>query len=106
VNSVSAVVGGKSISRSGNTAICDTGTTLCLVDTALCKAVYSHIHGAKYDSQSEGWIFPSSVAESQLPAIQIGLGDPGSGGEQKFNIYPRDLVFAEASQGYFLGGTC
>ena len=48
VDSMSAVVGDKVINRKGNTAICDTGTTLCLVDSALCQAIYSQIPGAKY----------------------------------------------------------
>lgn len=48
VASTSATVGGKVIQRGGNTAICDTGTTLCLVDSALCKKIYAEIPGARY----------------------------------------------------------
>ena len=48
VMSTSASVAGQVIDRAGNTAICDTGTTLCLVDKALCKAIYAQIPGAKY----------------------------------------------------------
>jgi Eukaryotic aspartyl protease len=47
ISSVTAVVNGKTINRAGNTSICDTGTTLCLVDSNLCKAIYSGIKGAK-----------------------------------------------------------
>jgi hypothetical protein len=51
----------------------------------------------RFDSASEGWIFPSSVTESQFPAIEIGLGSAGS--EQRFSVYPGDLAFSEASPG-------
>ena len=51
----------------------------------------------RFDSASEGWIFPSSVTESQFPTIEIGIGSAGS--EQRFSIYPGDLAFAEASPG-------
>jgi len=48
LNSMSAVVNGQVVERSGNTAIADTGTTLCLVDSALCEAIYKAIPGSKY----------------------------------------------------------
>jgi len=47
--SASASVAGKTIARSGNTAIADTGTTLALVDDATCEAIYNAIPGGKYD---------------------------------------------------------
>jgi hypothetical protein len=50
IASTSAVIGGKVVQRSGNTAIADTGTTLCLVDKALCQAIYAQIPGAKSSS--------------------------------------------------------
>jgi Eukaryotic aspartyl protease len=47
VSSVSIVVNGQTMARPGNTAICDTGTTLCLFDTNTCKAIYAPVPGAK-----------------------------------------------------------
>jgi hypothetical protein len=54
----------------------------------------------RFNSQLDGWVFPADVADSDLPDIQIGLGDPNSsGGEQLFSISPEDLAFSEASSG-------
>ena len=114
---MSAVVGSKVIKRPGNTAICDTGTTLCLVDSALCKAIYSQIPGAKYVPAHRLFgVVPDNCLDltvklkdgsfpvgdlNSLPAIEIGLGDPSSpGGEHRFSVYPSDLAFAEASPGH------
>jgi len=59
----------------------------------------------RYDSSAQGYVYPISVTESALPTIQISIGDPNSdGGEQAFNIMPRDLGFAEASPGWVYGG--
>jgi len=48
VNSTSATINGTPFPRDGNTAICDTGTTLCLVETSFVEAIYAQIDGAKY----------------------------------------------------------
>jgi hypothetical protein len=53
VSSASATVNGKVISRPNNTAVCDTGTSLCLVDSTLCQAIYGQIPGAKYALSSD-----------------------------------------------------
>ena len=47
---MSAVVGDQTIQRKNNTAICDTGTTLCLVDSSLCKAIYAQGSRCKVSS--------------------------------------------------------
>ena len=55
---------------------------------------------SRFDSEAEGWIFPSQNTKS-LPAIEIGLGDPSSpGGEHRFSVYPDDLAFSKATPGY------
>jgi len=98
VNSTSAVVAGKTINRPHNTAICDTGTTLCLVDSALCSAIYGHIKGAKFDSNFNGWVFPSTTLLDHLPSVQIVIGS------KPFDVSPADLAFGPSQDGWYFGG--
>lgn len=51
--SSTAQVNDKTINRASNTAIADTGTTLALVDDAVCEAIYGAIPGAKQDRQQQ-----------------------------------------------------
>ena len=85
--STSAVVAGKTIQRSGNNAIADTGTTLALVDDATCQAIYDAIPGGKYDSSQQGYIFPTSTAVAQLPVVSFAVGD------QQFVVHKEDLAY-------------
>jgi len=104
INSCSATINETVVDRTGNTAIADTGTSLCLVESSLCEAIYKAIPGAKFDSQAEGWIFPVSVTEDKLPVISLGIGDPVTHGEQRFHILPRDISYATAYPGWIYGG--
>ncbi|KAK5117588.1 hypothetical protein LTR62_005010 [Meristemomyces frigidus] len=95
--STTAVVNGNTIQRSGNTSIADTGTTLCLVDDALCQAFYGQIQGAKQDTQQQGWVFPTTAA-SALPSIQLAIGDT------YFTVNPEDIAFQDLGNGTTYGG--
>ncbi|KAJ5169692.1 uncharacterized protein N7500_002475 [Penicillium coprophilum] len=97
-DSASATVNGKLVSRTGNKAIADTGTTLALVDDATCQAIYDTIPGAEYDNDSQGWIYPSNTPADKLPVISFALGD------KQFVVQKEDLGFAEAKSGYVYGG--
>lgn len=97
-NSTSATVNGQSIDRSGNTAIADTGTTLALVDDNTCQAIYNAIPGAKYDSTSQGYIYPASTTVDQLPTVTFDVGG------QQFAVQKEDLGFADAGNGFIYGG--
>lgn len=97
-DSASATVNGKTIARSGNKAIADTGTTLALVDDETCQAIYDAIPGAHYDEDSQGYIFPSNTTEDKLPVVSFAVGD------KQFVVQKEDLGFAEAKSGYVYGG--
>ncbi|KAJ6171235.1 hypothetical protein N7470_000302 [Penicillium chermesinum] len=97
-DSGSATVNGKSIARSGNKAIADTGTTLALVDDETCKAIYDAIEGSSYDEENQGYIFPSNTPAHKLPVVTFAVGD------KQFTVQKEDLGFAEAREGYVYGG--
>ncbi|KKA21600.1 aspartic endopeptidase [Rasamsonia emersonii CBS 393.64] len=97
-SSTTATVNGKTINRSGNTAIADTGTTLALVDDQTLQAIYSAIPGATYDSSVQGYIFPSNISPDQLPTVTFAVGD------KQFAVHKDALAFAEAKSGYVYGG--
>lgn len=96
--SASASVNGTTVPRDGNTAIADTGTTLALVDDATCKAIYDAIPGSTYDSQQQGYLFPSSVTADELPVVTFAVGD------KQFAVEKEDLGFADAGNGMVYGG--
>jgi hypothetical protein len=96
--SESATVNGETITRTGNTAIADTGTSLALVDDALCRAIYTTIPGAVFDRRNQGWIFPIGTKLAKLPKITLALGD------KQFEIQKEDLGFASVGGGMQYGG--
>ncbi|KAF3144072.1 hypothetical protein TWF703_009366 [Orbilia oligospora] len=98
-SSTSVTVNGKVIKRAkSNVSIADTGTTLALLDDASCYAIYKQIPGAKYSSSYQGFIFPASVTEAQLPVVSIDVGG------RSFVVQKEDLGFADAGNGYIYGG--
>ncbi|EME44244.1 hypothetical protein DOTSEDRAFT_71924 [Dothistroma septosporum NZE10] len=97
-DSTSAKVGDQTVTRSGNTAIADTGTTLALVGDDVCQAVYGAIPGAKQNTQQQGWVFPTSTDLSTLPQVQFAVGDT------LFTINPEELPFQDLGDGTYYGG--
>lgn len=97
-NSASATVNGTTVTRSGNTAIADTGTTLALIDDATCKAIYDAIPGSSYDSTQQGYVFPTTTTADNLPVVTFAVGD------QQFAVEKEDLAFADAGNGNVYGG--
>lgn len=98
ISSTCAHVNGKQIHRNNNTAIMDTGTTLCLVDDSLVKAVYAAIPGSKYDSSQQGYVFPTNTTASDLPVVTVAIGD------HQYTINKDALGFADAGNGMTYGG--
>ena len=96
--SASASINGKTIQLSGNTAIADTGTTLALVSDEVCEALYKAIPGAKYDSNQQGYVFPTSTKVEDLPEFKVAVGD------KTFLIQAEDLAFAPADDNNWYGG--
>lgn len=97
-DSASATVNGKTVAQSGNKAIADTGTTLALVSDETCKAIYDAIPGSTYDSEQQGYTFPSNISADDLPVITFAVGD------QQFAVQKEDLGFADAGNGMVYGG--
>lgn len=97
IASASASVAGKSIARSNNTAIIDTGTSLCLVSDDFCKALYAAIPGATYDSNQQAYTIPDSITVSQLPAVSVAIGD------NQFVIQQEDLIYGDSQGGVYYG---
>jgi hypothetical protein len=97
-DSSSYSINGQSTSQTGNKAIADTGTTLMLCSDTFVDAVYNAIPGAKFDSQSQGYIFPASTTADQLPVVTVAVGD------QQYTIQKEDLSFADAGNGMVYGG--
>ncbi|KAK7541687.1 aspartic proteinase precursor [Phyllosticta citricarpa] len=96
--STSATVNGKTVTRSGNTAIADTGTTLALIDDNTLEQIYAAIPGSKYDNTQQGYVYPSDTSVDKLPVVTFAVGD------KQFTIQKEDLGFADAGNGYIYGG--
>lgn len=97
IQSASATINGTTVTRSKNTSIMDTGTTLCLVDDSLVEAVYKAIPGSQYDQNSQGYVFPSKTSADDLPDIQLAIGD------DMVAFQKEDLGFADAGNGMVYG---
>ncbi|KAL5401312.1 hypothetical protein PMIN03_011622 [Paraphaeosphaeria minitans] len=97
IASASATINGKTLPRTSNTSIMDTGTTLCLVDDTLVEEVYAAIPGAKYDQSNQGYIFPSGTSADSLPTITLAIGDA------QVAFQKEDLGFADAGNGMVYG---
>ena len=84
----------------GSHAVADTGTALSLIHDTACAAIYDSIPGATYDYENQGYIFPSSVRDEELPSVKFAVG------EKLFTVRKEYLRFADAENkpGYVYGG--
>jgi hypothetical protein len=69
-----------------------------LVDDATCEAIYKAIPGSKYDSQAQGYVFPSNTTASDLPDVTLDIGG------QPCTIQKEYLGFADAGNQMVYGG--
>jgi hypothetical protein len=94
-DSSTAMINGNNLNRPSNTAIADTGTTLCLLDDSTVNAIYQTIPGAKMDQASGGWVYPE---DATIPKVQLAVG------EALFTVNASDFAFAPANSGFTFGG--
>ena len=93
-----ASINGDQYGRSGNKALADTGTTLCLVADSLCERIYSRIPGAMQSATQQGWVFPTPTDLSTLPKVALSVGNA------LFHIEPADFAFQNLGDGTTYGG--
>ena len=96
--SQTATITDREVSRFDNTAVADTGSSLALIDDAVCDAIYSTIPGAYYDINAAGYVFPSNTPMDQLPTVKLAVGD------KEFAIRKADLAYADAGNNFTYGG--
>lgn len=93
-----ASINGEQYDRSGNKALADTGTTLCLVGDSLCERIYASIPGAVQSTTQQGWVFPTRTDLSTLPKVALSVGNA------LFHIKPADFEFQDLGDGTTYGG--
>lgn len=98
-DSTLAAINGDLYDRSGNKAMADTGTTLCLVSDALCARIYSTIPGATMSATQQGWVFPTPTNPATLPTISLSVG-----ASALFTLKPENFAFQDLGDGTTYGG--
>jgi hypothetical protein len=95
-SSTQAIVNGKTITLSGNTAIADTGTTLALVSDSIVSEIYSAIPGSRMDNSQGGFVFPK---DATVPDVAFAVGD------HMFTINATDFAYGlPDDNGMLFGG--
>ena len=89
-----AVLDGKTISRQGNTAIADSGTTGILLEDGLVREVY-RLLGGHFDSRMQGWVFPANT--TQFPTLTLPAGDIN------VTLTPPDFSIGPPDSGFLSG---
>ncbi|PCH40757.1 acid protease [Wolfiporia cocos MD-104 SS10] len=78
-----------------NTAILDTGTTLCLVHDDVVEQIYHQIPGARYSNRRGGWIYPH---HAKVPEIHLAIG------HTMYRLNAVDFPCSNAGDGLNFGG--
>ncbi|EPT00808.1 hypothetical protein FOMPIDRAFT_1145956 [Fomitopsis schrenkii] len=95
VASTAYAVDGKTYRSRDNTAIIDTGTTLCLIHDDAVERIYHQINGAKYSNSRGGWIYPN---RERPPAVYFAIG------HTMYRLNEIDFHYSDAGEGYTFGG--
>jgi hypothetical protein len=94
-NSSFITINGKTTQRPGNTAIADTGTTIIYIADSLLSSIYVPLGG---QLNGKYWYFPTTVALSSLPSINIPAG------QNTVTLRPEDLAHSVTADGkWFMG---
>ncbi len=96
--STTASIGTRQVARFDNTAVADTGSSLALIDDAVCGAIYDAIPGSRYEPAVQGYIFPKNTTLDHLPFVRLAVSD------KEFVIEKEDLAYADVGDGYVYGG--
>lgn len=92
-----ASIGDRQVSRFDNTAIADTGSSLALIDDALCKAIYDLIPGAYYEPIVAGYVYPTNTTIDKIPDVRLAVGS------KEFAMRKADFPFADVGLGLSYG---
>jgi len=90
------LVNGRRITRQGNTAVADTGTTMIRLDPQVLPAIYEPLKGVFNPARDE-WIIPGDLPLSEYPKITFFAG------VAEITLPPEDLRFGRLSDGNYLG---
>ncbi|KAH9927330.1 acid protease [Fomitopsis serialis] len=95
VASTAYVVDNRPYKSRDNTAIIDTGTTLCLVHDDAVERIYHRINGARYSNSRGGWIYPN---HERLPDVEFAIG------HTMYRLNEVDFHYSDAGDGFTFGG--
>ncbi|KAF9819477.1 hypothetical protein IEO21_02085 [Rhodonia placenta] len=95
VRSTAYVVNRHEHKRPNNTAILDTGTTLCLVHDDVVEEIYRNIQGARYSNSRGGWIYPNTA---KIPELYLAIG------QTFYRLNEVDFAYSDAGDGHSFGG--
>ncbi|GJJ09855.1 hypothetical protein Clacol_004079 [Clathrus columnatus] len=93
--SETTVINGKTVTQSGNTAILDTGTTLCLLSDEVTSDIYKAIPGATMSQEQGGWVYPTNA---KVPTVTLSVGS------SSFQLNAAEFAFGDAGDGMTFGG--
>lgn len=100
--SESIKINNETITRSKNTAIADTGSSLLLLPDEIVTKIYAQIPGAEFSKKHQGWIFPINTPVEKLPTLKIGIGSAAHSMDSE--VQKEDYGFAPVGGGKQYGG--
>lgn len=81
-----AIINGEPLANENGFSVVDTGTTLILLPDNILPAIYKPLNGV-FDNKTGLWLFPANFTESQLPSVNLPIG------EFNLTLKPNDIIF-------------